>query len=129
MERLTKPKLQAILAMVLLVAGTAVLVATNVLPQAAPWSQIGANPLLLGVPLLLLIGLVRVRKRPAFTVVVTALLLSTLLFGILTQVATGVAPPDRYYLNDVATSGISPAGEHMNATQGTTEATLTFDTV
>lgn len=58
-----------------------------------------------------------------------AILLSTLLFGIFAQVAIGVTPPDRYYLHDTATSGISPAGEHMNATQGTTETTLTFDTV
>jgi hypothetical protein len=40
-----------------------------------------------------------------------------------------VSPSDRYYLHDTATSGISPAGEYMNATQGTAEATITFDTL
>ncbi|MEE9173371.1 MAG: hypothetical protein V3U30_00160, partial [Thermoplasmata archaeon] len=129
MEPLTKPKLQAIVLMVLLVAGIILILASSFLPIAPLWTDIGTMAFLLTVPLLLLVGVVRLRKRRISASLVSAVLLSTLLFGILAQVATGVSPPERYYLHDTATSGISPAGEYMNATQGSTEATLTFDTV
>ncbi|MFQ5908654.1 MAG: hypothetical protein ACE5JE_07515, partial [Thermoplasmata archaeon] len=129
MEPLTKPKLQAIVLMVLLAAGTTVALATFFLPIAPLSTQIGTMALLLTIPLLLLVGVVCLRKRRISASLVSAVLLSTLLFGILAQVATGVSLPDRYYLHDTATSGISPAGEYMNATQGTAEATLTFDTL
>ncbi|MFQ5908655.1 MAG: DUF2341 domain-containing protein [Thermoplasmata archaeon] len=119
MERLTKPKLQAIVLMVLLVAGAALILASGLLPIEPPWTEVGTMAFLPTVPLLLLVGVVRLRKRRISASLVSAVLLSTLLFGILTQVATGVSPPTRYYLHDTATSGISPAGEYMNTTQGT----------
>ncbi|MEE9173768.1 MAG: hypothetical protein V3U30_02190, partial [Thermoplasmata archaeon] len=129
MEPLTKPKLQVIVLMVLLVAGTTLVLAFGFLPIARFWTDFGTMVFLLTVPLLLLVGVVRLRKRRISASLVSAVLLSTLLFGILAQVATGVSPPERYYLHDTGTSGISPAGEYMNATQGSTEATLAFDTV
>ena len=129
MERDAKPKLQATLAVALLVGGATFVLALSFLLPAYPWTDTGSMALVVTVPLLLVVSLVRLRKRKIAASLVSAVLLSTLLFGIFAQVATGVSPPDRYYLHDTATSGISPAGEDMNATQGTTEAILTFDTV
>ncbi|MFQ5553368.1 MAG: hypothetical protein ACE5EW_06585, partial [Thermoplasmata archaeon] len=125
---LPKRKLQALL-LIAIAVGAALLLVTGFTPLLHFWTDFGMMVLLLIFPLALVAGLRRLRNRRISTSLVSGILLSTLLFGILAQVATGVSPPERYYLHDTPTSGISPAGEHMNTTPGSTEATLAFDTV
>ncbi|MEE9601058.1 MAG: hypothetical protein V3W22_05085, partial [Thermoplasmata archaeon] len=129
MERIARPKLQALIPVALFAAVVTLLLALGLAPLTRFWADLGTAAFLLTLPLALIMGLRRLRKRRISASLVIGILLSTLLFGILAQVATGAPPPERYYLHDTATSGISPAGEYMNATQGSTEATLAFDTV
>ena len=129
MEHVAKARLQTVISVVLLAGGITLILAFS-FPTFAPLlADVATIAFPLAVPALLLVGIVRLRKRRISAGLVSAVLLSTLLFGILAQVATGVSPPEQYYLHDTATSGISPAGEHMNASQGSTEATIAFDTV
>ncbi len=68
------------------------------------------------------------QKRKVSSGVVTALLLLSLGALLLPQIGTVLAAPDTFYLHDNTTSGITPAGEFMNETQGTVEATVAMDT-
>ena len=45
------------------------------------------------------------------------------------QVIPVSAAPDTFYLHNTATTGITPAGEYMNNTEGSVGSTKTFDTV
>ncbi|MFQ5553425.1 MAG: hypothetical protein ACE5EW_06875, partial [Thermoplasmata archaeon] len=92
MERDAKPKLQAIVLVVVLLGGTTLVLASGLLPAPSPWRNLGALVFLLTIPLILLVGLIRFRQRRISATFASGILVSTLLLGILAQVATGVSP-------------------------------------
>src|SRR3990172_7868952 len=60
----------------------------------------------------------------------TGLLTGLILLAILSRnIGTVSASPDSFFLHATAKSGATPAGQQMDITQGSSGATLTFDTV
>ncbi|MCJ2520708.1 MAG: hypothetical protein LN412_07180 [Candidatus Thermoplasmatota archaeon] len=83
MERVAKPNLQAIILVALLAAVVTLLLASGLAPLTRFWADFGTAAFLLTLPLALIVGLRRLRKRRISASLVIGILLSTLLFGIL----------------------------------------------
>jgi hypothetical protein len=79
------------------------------------------------IPVVMSMVMRRSRLRRAL---VTGLVTVVIILGILSRtVMPASAAPDLFYLRDTTTNGATPAGEDMNNVQGSSEDTLTFDSV
>ncbi len=90
----------------------------------------------IGIFLLVLVPLIPVvmgtiwRRRRIAGRLISVLLAISIGLGFLAQdVPAVMAAPDNFYFRDTTTNGASPSGEDMNGTQGSSENTLTFNTV
>ncbi len=83
MERIARPKLQALIPVALFAAVVTLLLALGLAPLTRFWADLGTAAFLLTLPLALIMGLRRLRKRRISASLVIGILLSTLLFGIL----------------------------------------------
>ncbi len=102
---------------------------TNLNTPAVTVPEIGIFLLVL-VPLIpYMMSVIWRRKRLAGQLISLLLAISIGLGWLAADVPTVVAAPDIYYLHNTPTTGISPAGEYKNTTQGTGGATMSFSTV
>ncbi len=129
MKRLPRPGLHIIILAVLLALGILFYTASGFSRLRLLWVDFGMTTFFLFIPPVIYTRFTRLRQKKVSASVVSGIVLSTILFSILMYAGNATAFPDRFYLHDVATSGISPAGLEMNTVQGTGGATLTFDTV
>ncbi len=83
MERVAKPNLQAIILVALLAAVVTLLLASGLAPLTRFWADFGTAAFLLTLPLALIAGLRRLRKRRISTRLATGVLLMLLVFQVI----------------------------------------------
>ncbi len=129
MRRLPRSELHIIILAVLSVLGILFYTASGLAGLRLLWVDFGMATFFLFIPPVLYTRFTRLRQRKVSASVISAVVVSTVLFSVLMHMDTATALPDTFYLHDVATSGISPSGRYMNSTQGSSGATMTFDTL
>lgn len=129
MKRVARPRLQTIIFLALLAAAVLLYIASGLAGFRPFWADFGMTAFLVLIPPVLYSRVTHLRQRKVSASVISALVVTTVLFGLLMPATTVVADPDTYYLHDPNTSGITPAGEYMNTTQGSGGVTLTFDSL